>query len=553
MNRIFRSLPVIAILIAVFSCSRPSQEMWDEVARAGALADFNPDSALAVLDSIAPFVDRSNEKISMFYELIRYKASDKADIPIMSDSIITPILEYYKDRSDDTLSAVALYYGGRTYSELGDAPRALDYFQKALDRISPGADIRQASFVHSQISQIYAKQGFYELALDEDKIAFEYTSLLNDTAAIIHDLTSLAESCWTLLQCDSAQMYLDRAYELSKYLDEDKRNAFVPRLKANFAYKMDKIDLAKKYIEEALSYKMSPHEKQLVFSSAASIYSKDDKARSISYLRWLCDSGNVKVRKFAHKEMVNIIMETEPNDSLSYHLNEMLRCIDTVDYYNSLEAIAKAKAVYDYRLRENENKTLALKSTRLQRNIMILGLVLVVLVVIILSQITRYRKQKIFFSSLRLDYENRERQTKVYEQEIYSLKQELANREKQDDSITCDVGENLFSEYPIVIKFIDSKINPEIKYNSQDWQDLENVLKNKFPNFYLKLRVNNALSEIEWRVTMLVKIGVSPNQISRITNKSSSSITSIRARLYKKTFGTENASAKDWDELVRSL
>ncbi len=246
-------------------------------------------------------------------------------------------------------------------------------------------------------------------------------------------------------------------------------------------------------------------------------------------------------------------METEPNDSLSYHLNEMLRCIDTVDYYNSLEAIAKAKAVYDYRLRENENKTLALKSTRLQRNIMILGLVLVVLVVIILSQITRYRKQKIFFSSLRLDYENRERQTKVYEQEIYSLKQELAYREKQDDLITCDVGENLFSEYPIVIKFIDSKINPEIKYNSQDWQDLENVLKNKFPNFYLKLRVNNALSEIEWRVTMLVKIGVSPNQISRITNKSSSSITSIRARLYKKTFGTENASAKDWDELVRSL
>ena len=70
MNRIFRSLPVIAILIAVFSCSRPSQEMWDEVARAGALADFNPDSALAVLDSIAPFVDRSNEKISMFYELM---------------------------------------------------------------------------------------------------------------------------------------------------------------------------------------------------------------------------------------------------------------------------------------------------------------------------------------------------------------------------------------------------------------------------------------------------------------------------------------------------
>lgn len=553
MNRIFRSLPVIAILIAVFSCSRPSPEVWDEVARAGALADFNPGSALAVLDSIAPFVDRSNDKISMFYELMRYKASDKADIPIVSDSIITPILEYYKDRSDDTLSAVALYYGGRTYSELGDAPRALDYFQKALDLVNVMPNLKIEEVIHAQLSQIYARQGLYGYSLEEDKKTLEYSLQSTDSVSILKNLTSLAESYWILHHRDSAFLCLDKAYGISKNIDGGVKFGYIPRLIASYKYVTGDLEDAKMLIDEALKSNLNSHDRILAYGTAADIYSKIDREKSRHYLNWLCDSGNLYGRKFAHMRIVELLTTSQNNDELRYHTQELLRCIDTVNYCNTVDATARAKSLYDYTLVENEKKTLEIDRYRLQINLILLGVLVLMLLGVIVILIRRYRQQKLFFNALKQSYIER---TEINVKDSGYLKSQTDNSRVDCGGLYIE-GANFkhkkLAEIPAVYKFLKSRDVPTLKYTSEDWLNLEVALQEIYPAFYSQLKVNGTLSEIEWRVTMLVKIGVSPNQISRITNKSSSSITSIRARLYKKTFGAENASAKDWDELVYSL
>ena len=55
---------------------------------------------------------------------------------ISTDSLIRTVLEYYEKHPGSEQYPEALYYGGRVYSDLGDSPTALRYFQHALDALS---------------------------------------------------------------------------------------------------------------------------------------------------------------------------------------------------------------------------------------------------------------------------------------------------------------------------------------------------------------------------------------------------------------------------------
>jgi hypothetical protein len=51
---------------------------------------------------------------------------------------------------------------------------------------------------------------------------------------------------------------------------------------------------------------------------------------------------------------------------------------------------------------------------------------------------------------------------------------------------------------------------------------------------------------------MLLKAGFEPVRIATLTLRSKAAISTVRSRLYEKTFG-KKASAKDWDEVIRTL
>ena len=60
------------------------------------------------------------------------KAADKAYIAHASDTGILRVVDYYRAHPDSTLYAESLYYAGRVYSDLGDSPTALKYFQTSV-------------------------------------------------------------------------------------------------------------------------------------------------------------------------------------------------------------------------------------------------------------------------------------------------------------------------------------------------------------------------------------------------------------------------------------
>lgn len=126
----FRFSFVFATLLWLLTCCT-GRTTDGRLVRIAAEVAVSPNEALTALDSIDPRALSDADR--HFYDFLTIKARDKAYITHESDSLILSVVEYYSTQSKDTVYPEALYYGGRVYSDLGDYPTALDYFQKALD------------------------------------------------------------------------------------------------------------------------------------------------------------------------------------------------------------------------------------------------------------------------------------------------------------------------------------------------------------------------------------------------------------------------------------
>lgn len=85
-----------------------------------------------------------------------------------------------------------------------------------------------------------------------------------------------------------------------------------------------------------------------------------------------------------------------------------------------------------------------------------------------------------------------------------------------------------------------------------DWDMIEAKFKSVYPGFTTTLFSLYKMSEVEYRVCLLLKLCVAPSEISRVLCKEMSSVSSIRSRLYQKVF-RKKGSCKDWDEFIQSL
>lgn len=84
------------------------------------------------------------------------------------------------------------------------------------------------------------------------------------------------------------------------------------------------------------------------------------------------------------------------------------------------------------------------------------------------------------------------------------------------------------------------------------WEEMETRFKSVYPGFTNRLRSLHKLSETEYRVCLLIKLRISPNEMALLLNRSQSAISTIRSRLYQKVFG-QKGGAKDWDAFILSL
>lgn len=132
---IIRTLFIVILIGCQKSESR--QNCLDDI---NTLISVNPDSALNMLSDFNP--DSLNANDRHYYSLLLVKAQDKAYIALKSDSLISEVIRFFSKDRNDPRYIEALYYGGRTASDMGDAPAALKYFHEVLEQTENNDKLR---------------------------------------------------------------------------------------------------------------------------------------------------------------------------------------------------------------------------------------------------------------------------------------------------------------------------------------------------------------------------------------------------------------------------
>lgn len=151
---------------------------------------------------------------------------------------------------------------------------------------------------------------------------------------------------------------------------------------------------------------------------------------------------------------------------------------------------------------------------------------------------------------LHRDKRRMEQEKKRVEQTLRQLEQEQKTMPEPVREAMHSV-EDEFHSSPFYIA-LHKRLAAGDRLTDDDWTAIEDRLRSVYPHFSSTLFSLISMSEVEYRVCLLIKLNASPTEIASVLCRDKSSISTVRSRLYQKVFD-KKGSSRDWDEFVRTL
>lgn len=573
-------LLVLFFLLCFYACG--SSPYPKSLVIADSLVNVNPDSAIFLLRNMGDTIESASEEVRMYYQLLCIKANDKAYIPHTSDSLILSVIYYYVKKKDRCHLSEAYYYAGRVYRDIGDAPQALDYFEKAID-ITEETDYSLKSRICSQIGTLFTYQDMHDEALEMFKEAYRYDILLKDSVGIVFDLRDMAEIYRYMNDVDMSLHYYQKAYELSCALRHGRLMNIVRDQMAYLYIKQKKYDLAKQFLQPSLN-NLHRASKSAVYSIASKLYYQTGNMDSAQYYNEeLLKCGTIYAKRTAHQVLAEIALsQNNSKDALS-HFRQYVQYVDSIRKTTNTATVRKMRSLYNYQLREKENVLLKAENSRKSFAIIYILSGSFVLLVTSFAYL-QYNKRRRLLLKMQLDKlqclkEEQYKRSSLFIEEnkklikelevklqnadlantvlriqlqkqkeviLYTNKQAEINLDEREVAQTVLFGSDIYN-------FFKEQIRSGIyKVTDENWNTLEAAINDTYRGFSENLRKLHEFSQYEFRVCLLIKINILPVDMAKFTHHTKEAISATRRRLYEKVF-LEKGTPKQWDEFILSL
>lgn len=572
---------ILFFLLHTFACKQNPYPA--SFTTADSLTKTAPDSAIVLLHNIKDDLLTAPEATQMYYHLLCIKANDKAYIPHTSDSLIRSLVNYYEKISHNTHLPEAYYYAGRVYRDLGDAPQALAYFNKATEVIKGEERHPLRSYIYSQMGTLFLYQNMYDEALKIFKDAYQYDVLLKDSIGMVFDLKDIASIHQYKNQLDTSFCYYQDALNLANRIQHQRLMDIIRNQMARIHIQLKEYDLAKEALQPSLNNLHIPS-KSSVFSIASKLHYLTGNLDSAAYYyNELLDCGTIYAKQFAHQGLAEIALTRErPQDAL-IHLKQWMMCNDSINEITATESVHKISALYNYQLREKENSDLKIKNK--QNTLFIIStLSLILILIAFFLAYLQYSRRKRMLLKFKLEKLNKikeelhKKSTAFIDEnneKIKALENELQNISETNNSLKAQLQKQkeiiLFTNKQVEIELDEreqaqtSLFNSDIyhlfkkqissnnhKITEKEWSLLEKTINDTYLNFSEYLYKVHTLSKHELRICLLIKIRILPADMAKLTNHTKESISSTRRRLYEKVF-QEKGKPRQWDEFILSL
>ena len=562
---------VVACMLLA-ACGRRATDAERLLARIDSLADVNPDSA-DILLSRSPLlralgsaafratagkeggVRGGSDKARI---LLRIKTDDKLYRPVTHyrDTILQ-LIDYFEHHPKvlpsllgSTGPALPYLYAGRIFADLGDAPQALDYYQRALDA-QPAEQMengeweieneesrrlaKQRGLLYSLIGTLFSYQDLYEEAIPHYIEANRWAELAKDTLDIIFNLRDIAEQYKFLHIKDSSLSYYKEGLEFAQSINSSRRIKDIKEHIASLLIENGDYLLAKKYIQSSLD-SVDTVAISAVYNIASKIFRYEGKTDSALFCyNKLLEYGNIYGKCNAHRELSNIAIKSGDVQTACNHFQQYKLLDDSIQKRDKAETVARMHASYNYQKHANEAQRLKEDNGRMRLWLLLLALTLVsvlaTLLIVFISR--RYRKQL--------------RKSNLSKLELLRLSHEQfsAERELQAQS---EIRNSAI--YETIQRCI--KEGNDQTLTDEEWDLLSQTVNKAYKNFEDKLLGLVALNEQDYRICLLIKTNIKPIHIAQLTARSPEAISSSRRRLYERVTNTKG-KPQDWDAIVHLL
>lgn len=554
---------MLALLVASTGCSRRPDTRLTRIA---AIVSDHPERALLSLDSINP--DGLSESDRHFHDFLTIKARDKAFITHESDSLILDVIDYYSAYQSDPIYPEALYYGGRVYSDLGDYPTALQYFQQALDNPKQAPDTTDLkSRLNSQMGVLLQKLRLYDKAISYFSQMLSQKIEEQDSSGIVYAQQGLGivyYNLGTMSQVDSIRNhYLESADSiLTRSLGYA---AMLPDIfSADSKVFLAGVKQAKGDIASALTLirntpaLVDPLQRNVALAYAADIYHNAGVMdTAFTYAHELILNEDALNKKTGYRIMLSSEFRKHLHpDTLDQYYTDYKDILESYFDDNANEQALLQESQYNYMLHEREKLKEHAANERLRwiiAGVIILALITTSLLLYVKNRdqatIIRLRDNLDRLQKLKLQLPSSSgttltetssdnastdlttANTALLREELRKKLTELYEQSKSQEVPKTILNSNIYFRITALIsekKHIDDTI----------FEELKRTVLLASPKFIdnLKILTQNKLTELDLKTALLIKCGFRPSEMAVLFARSNGAVVYRRNALADKVF-----------------
>ena len=576
-----RIVYIVIVLGVLMGCSE-RREYQDALSRAEAAMNEHSDSALLILDSLGQHEKAFGKHFRMQYLLHRTNAQNKTNVTFTSDSLAKELVEHFDSRGTTNERVLAHYLLGRTLSDIGEAPAALQAYYDAIEL----ADTTKADCDYVTLKGIYGQMAsiFHHQNLPHDEIwaILHYIDCIRRTANTERYIVAkgqLIRPYYLLGEKDTVLKIINDTYQSLKNVGNNDRAASILPT-AMYIY-IEREDLAKaKEIMDIFEYESSLFDKKGNIAKGRESYYFIKGFYELAVHE--IDSAELYFRKAVqygylsdgYKGLLSVYKARNNVDSIVHFANLYEAAQDTLHNKMQIDAIHQMSALYNYNRsqREAEQERARAQDTRILLGYILFIAIILLIIIIAISWLyhkNQKEKQK-KIAQLEETLHNAKQQRCAVQEELKKLKEKdyegmIAAKEKQEVQLTKDIErlqiENEMFRRKNKIKgtdhldeFLDSQIarlfvkkaerkTERPKPSDAEWKLLMSEFSKHNPTTFKSFSKGKSLSKLEERICVLLILDISEKDILMMTNSGASTVSNAKSRANDKLYGKKEASS----------
>ena len=494
---------------------------------------------------------------------------------------VEPYVRFFDDHGTPNDRLLAHYLLGRAYHDHGEAPMALECYQKAAecaDTLSADCDYRQLCRVYAQMAQIFYEQGLYREQLEFSRYSVQYAWKGKDTLAALMSYEQESQAYRNLNMPDSLLYiceHVSRLYRKYGYDHYAARSLF---------YTFSTL-ISRKEFDKVRTYMQIYESESELFDSLGNIQKGREiyyKIKGLYYLHTnVLDSAEYYFRKelrdgkdfnnqnSAANGLALLYNKTYHKDSAAKYALYASIMQDSFYAQRTTKEVERIQALYDYtRHQEIAHQERKKANQRIVIIWICVGMIIVIclLTFIIIRELTRRRKaaeQKYLQSLDMLEQTQSEilqlrAHADEYE-EMLAMKERLLEKQsimfqeqrsklQQDHS---EIDEKLHKS-AICQKLL---ANQHIqKLTIHELRDCRRLVLENLPTFNnLLMSKQYAINEKDFNVCMLFRLGFKSKEVSNMLDISPGRVSQICTKVLRAVFQKDEGGATELIEILHNL